>query len=95
MLNIKRSGKFNHILELLTENDEELESLVEETIILFQKNPQDTRFSDHALSKRMKGKRAFSITGEIRIIYRQISRNVVRFLDIGTHPQVYSRKKKS
>lgn len=93
MLKIKRSGKFNTMLNLLVVDDEELENLIEEVIVLFQENPSDTRLHDHALRRRMKGKRAFSITGDVRIVYREIGKNTVRFLDIGTHPQVYPARK--
>jgi mRNA-degrading endonuclease YafQ of YafQ-DinJ toxin-antitoxin module len=39
----------------------------------------------------MKGKWAFSITDDIRIIYEWKDKNVVRFLAIGTHPEVYRK----
>lgn len=43
---------------------------------------------DHSLSGSKKGYRAFSITGDIRVIYI-IEDNTVYFIDIGTHNQVY------
>lgn len=55
----------------------------------FIKNPSDTRLDDHALNKKMKGKRAFSITNDIRIIYRWIGKNKAQFLNIGRHIEVY------
>lgn len=55
----------------------------------FIKNPSDTRLDDHALKKKMKGKRAFSITNDIRIIYRWIGKNKAQFLNIGRHIEVY------
>lgn len=36
----------------------------------------------------MAGKRAFWITGDIRVVYR-VRGDTVYFLDIGTHNQVY------
>ncbi len=33
--------------------------------------------------------RAFSVTGDIRIVYFEINDESVLFLDIGTHNQVY------
>lgn len=44
---------------------------------------------DHQLAGDMKGKRSFSITGDIRVVYRELDENTVEFLDIGTHPQIY------
>ena len=44
--------------------------------------------NDHALAGGMKGLRAFSITGDVRVIYRETD-DCYEFLDIGTHAQVY------
>lgn len=43
---------------------------------------------DHALEGRMAGKRAFSITGDVRVVYEETSDYII-FLDVGTHAQVY------
>lgn len=43
---------------------------------------------DHALTGKLAGKRAFSMAGDIRIIYIELEDSIV-FLDIGTHNQVY------
>lgn len=58
-------------------------------IKLFINDPQTPQLHDHALTGSKIGLRAFSITGDIRIIYQQASSSIVRFLDIGTHNQVY------
>ncbi len=59
-----------------------------ERINLFIKNPNDPILKDHPLKGKSKGFRAFSITGDIRVIY-QIIEGTVYFFDIGTHNQVY------
>lgn len=43
---------------------------------------------DHALSGKLKSRRAFSVSGDIRVIYEELEEAYV-FLDIGTHSQVY------
>lgn len=43
---------------------------------------------DHALTGKLAGKRAFSVAGDIRVIYVELEDAIV-FLDIGTHNQVY------
>jgi len=58
----------------------------------FRKNPQDTRLKNHALRKRMRGKFAFWITSDIRIVYEWSGKNTVRFLAIGGHKEVYLKK---
>ena len=89
MLKITKTGSFLRMLEEVILNDEVLEGLIREKIKLFIKNPNDTRLRNHKLTRRMKGKWAFSITGDIRIVYEWTSKNSARFLAIGTHQQVY------
>jgi mRNA-degrading endonuclease YafQ of YafQ-DinJ toxin-antitoxin module len=42
----------------------------------------------HALKGSMNGLKAFSISSDIRIIYREETTHYI-FLDIGTHQQIY------
>ena len=69
-----------------------LSCLYKEKVILFKKNPDDTRLDNHPLKRAMKGKWAFSITDDIRIIYEKIGPQTVRFLAIGKHTEVYGKK---
>jgi len=55
---------------------------------LFVQNPRNPILKDHKLKGAEKEYRAFSITGDIRIIYIKYN-NTVALLDIGTHAQVY------
>jgi len=62
----------------------------EERIGLFLEDRSDSRLKDHPLTGNLKDKRAFSVTGDYRIIYQEIEGELVLiFLDIGTHSQVY------
>ncbi len=54
---------------------------------LVEGRPSDL-LKDHSLSGAMHGLRAFSVTGDIRVIYRE-SEHERRLLDIGSHNQVY------
>lgn len=60
----------------------------EERLHMFRQNPANPLLSDHALKGAKLGQRAFSITGDIRVIY-VIHGEVAYFFDIGTHNQVY------
>lgn len=60
-----------------------------ERIELFRKDPRNPLLKDHALKGTQRDHRAFSISGDIRIIYERIDEDTVRFLDVGTHNQVY------
>ncbi len=94
MPKIIRTGKFNQSLDELILNDLALESLINKRIRWFQINPNDTRLNNHALTKRLAGQYAFSITNNIRIKYEWTSKTTVRLLEIGPHEQVYARVKK-
>ena len=61
----------------------------EERITLFKNDPKNPLLKDHGLTGAKKGLRAFSITGDIRIVYLPISEDEVTFIAIGSHNQVY------
>lgn len=58
-------------------------------IALFKENRRHPLLNDHALEGKLSHLRAFSVTGDIRIVYYPVSEDCVLFLDIGTHNQVY------
>lgn len=94
MLKIERSSNFDRTFEKITLHDKSFRLMVESEIKLFRKNPNDTRLKNHALRRKMKGKYAFKITDDIRIVYQKIGKNTVRFLAIGGHIEVYGNKSK-
>lgn len=56
----------------------------------FAENPFDSVLKNHALRGKMKGKRAFSVTGDIRIVFEEYNQYVlVIMLDVGSHAQIY------
>ena len=57
---------------------------------IFAADSQNSLLRDHQLSGKLQGYRAFSVTGDIRIVY-YVSENIAYFVDIGTHNQVYGR----
>jgi mRNA-degrading endonuclease YafQ of YafQ-DinJ toxin-antitoxin module len=68
--------------------DPSLVSQFDERVLLFSKDMQNPILKDHVLRGKKAKMRAFSITGDIRIIYQLIG-NTAYFLDIGSHNQVY------
>lgn len=58
-------------------------------LLLFLKNPANQLLRDHSLTGNLRGKRAFSISGDVRVVYRYIDKNTVILLRIGGHNQVY------
>lgn len=61
----------------------------EERIGLFVENPTNPILKMHPLKGNLVGLRAFSITGDYRVIYRILDRESIKLIDIGTHAQVY------
>ena len=57
-------------------------------VMAFQKGVRDSLLDDHALKGKMKGKRAFSIAGDVRVVYEETDEAYI-FLDVGSHNQVY------
>ncbi len=57
---------------------------------LFESDPTNPILLDHSLSGKLQGHRAFSVTGDIRVIY-YIFEDIAYFIDIGTHNQVYGK----
>ncbi|MEK7565969.1 MAG: type II toxin-antitoxin system YafQ family toxin [Patescibacteria group bacterium] len=66
-----------------------LEKKFKERASLFLLDRTNPVLKDHKLSGKKEGLRAFSITGDIRIIYTRVTENLALFLDIGSHNQVY------
>ncbi len=56
---------------------------------LFQSGVNDPVLKDHQLKGSKNNLRAFSITGDIRVVYIRVSEEHIIMLDIGTHNQVY------
>lgn len=90
MVKVKRSGEFSQELQGLSVNNLEFNELAEKRILLFRKNPDDTKLDNHPLTRRMKDQSAFSINDDVRIVYKWVGKTTVRFLAIGPHHQVYN-----
>jgi addiction module RelE/StbE family toxin len=55
---------------------------------LFIVGERGNPLNDHVLTGKLKGRRAFPITGDIRVIYEE-TEDAIIFLDVGTYNQVY------
>lgn len=60
-----------------------------ERFLMFLKNPAEPSLRDHPLVGELSGKRAFSVSGDIRVVYLFLDDKTVFLLRIGTHNQVY------
>ena len=69
-------------------SNKDLVNKVQERLEQFKQDPTSPLLKDHSLTGDMIGFRAFSITGDIRIVY-YLEDDTVRLYDIGSHNQVY------
>jgi addiction module RelE/StbE family toxin len=60
----------------------------EQRLALFIQGVRDYPLEDHALIGTMKGLRAFSVGGDLRVVYHETNQ-YYEFLDVGSHNQVY------
>lgn len=85
---IHRYRKFEKNFRVRVRSNPKLVKQFEERFALFITGYRDTPLNDHALTGNLAGKRSFSITGDIRVIYEETD-TTITFIDIGTHSQVY------
>ncbi|MEK7529263.1 MAG: type II toxin-antitoxin system mRNA interferase toxin, RelE/StbE family [Patescibacteria group bacterium] len=86
-MRIKYSKKFQKRFKKLPQS---LKNKVVLAIEKFEKNPHDLALKNHPLKGKLESRRAFSVTGDIRIIFEEYDNYiVVLMLNLGTHTQVY------
>ena len=88
MKNIKRDKTFEKHFKKRVSPNEKLKKQFAERLTLFMAGELGYPLHDHALTGKLAGKRAFSVAGDIRVIYIELDDAIV-FLDVGTHNQVY------
>jgi len=65
-----------------------LKAKFEERLRLRLKDPENFLLKDHRLLGKKADYRAFSLSGDIRVVYK-IKGEVLQLYDVGTHNQVY------
>lgn len=70
--------------------DRKIQDKVDQALVKFRNDPFDKTLKNHNLQGRLSHQRAFSVTGDVRIIFEERdSYCLVVMLDVGTHNQVY------
>jgi addiction module RelE/StbE family toxin len=85
---IKRDKTFEKHFKQRIGPNEKLRSQFKERLTLFVAGELGYPLHDHAMTGKLAGKRAFSVAGNIRVIYVELEDAIV-FLDVGSHNQVY------
>jgi addiction module RelE/StbE family toxin len=66
-----------------------IQDKIETRLNLFVIDTYNDVLNNHPLHGEYLGCRSINITGDIRLIYREIGENIILLLDIGTHSQLY------
>lgn len=88
-MKIRLNRRFGKSYKTRIAPNQKLALQTKERINLFAIDTKNPLLKDHGLLGAKRDLRAFSINGDIRIVYMQISDDEVEFLDIGSHNQVY------
>ena len=64
-------------------------SRVEDRILLFSQDPFHPLLRNHALTGKYRGYRSVSVGGDLRVIFKMVSRDTTLVITIGTHTQLY------
>ncbi len=56
---------------------------------IFLNKPDYSILQTHRLKGNLIGLRAFSVTGDYRVIYQMINLNTIKLVNIGTHSQLF------
>ena len=91
MKRIRRTNRFKRLYKERIAMDGRLKRDFIESVAAFREDR--TSVDDHPLEDVMQGQRAFSINSEYRVVYIEREDEYV-FVDIGTHPQVYRRRRR-
>lgn len=79
--------KFKKQFQKLRKNDQKQ---FEERIKIFLINPFHPILDNHELHGKYKGCRSIKITADLRVIYETVKKDVVLFLTIDSHSNLYS-----
>lgn len=66
-----------------------IQKATDKRLKLFAKNPFSSILGNHQLIGKFTGYRSINITGDFRAIYKEISRDEVIFVLLGTHAELY------
>jgi addiction module RelE/StbE family toxin len=89
MMRVNLDPRFKKSYKNRIVNNKNLVQQTKERINLFKVDYKNPILKDHKLTGAKKELRAFSVTGDTRILYIPVSEKEVIFIDIGSHKQVY------
>jgi addiction module RelE/StbE family toxin len=78
-------------LNKIKQKDRKLVEKIEKQLILFKGNPRHPSLRLHKLTGNLGDYWSISITKSIRMIYEIVDEDIIYFIDIGTHDEVYKK----
>lgn len=66
-----------------------IQKATDKRLLLFEKNTFSPILENHQLIGKFTGYRSINITGDFRAIYKEISRDEIIFVLLGTHSELY------
>lgn len=89
MIDVGYSSSFTKAYKKLLKSYLEIEDKFWDKVDIFYENPFDSQLKTHKLSGKLKDLWSFSVDFSIRIIFYFESKDLVTFVDIGNHEDVY------
>ena len=87
-MEIIRTKRFDKSFRKRIKNNPSLINQFKQRWLMFEKDENHPLLKNHSLKGNLSGYKAFSITGDIRVIYKK-EKNKIILYDIGAHNQVY------
>lgn len=87
-MNLIRHRIFKKHFKARILSNKNLVNRFETRLKIFLTDPKDPVLHNHRLTGQMKNLRAFSVAGDIRVVYQLEGENLYLY-DIGSHNQVY------
>ena len=87
-MKIIRTKRFEKCFNKRIKNDPSLVNQFKKCFLIFEKEENHPLLKTHFLKGNLSGYKAFSISGDIRVIYKKEKDTIILY-DIGIHNQVY------
>ncbi|TSC86389.1 MAG: Uncharacterized protein G01um101416_662 [Microgenomates group bacterium Gr01-1014_16] len=76
-------------IKQLKKSPKEVKIAYVERFDLFRTDVFHPLLNNHALTGEYKGCRSFNVTGDWRVVFKEVSKDFILFAAIGTHNQLY------
>jgi len=68
-----------------------LQNRTDERLLAFAANPLHALLHNHALRGTHRRDRSLSVSGDYRLVYREVEPGIALLIDIGTHSELYGK----